>query len=77
VLDHAKLRNARRLRGLYVPTDRNKLVEQHYAKLGFTSVGMRDDGATVWELDVASASLDPLPMVVRSSRFDSASSRVA
>ena len=77
VLDHAKLRNARRLRGLYIPTDRNKLVEQHYAKLGFKSAGMRDDGATVWELEVASASLEPPPMVVRSSRLEWASSKVA
>jgi FkbH-like protein len=77
LLDHAKRRGAGTLRGLYVPTERNKLVEQHYANLGFMMVGVRDDGATVWELEVAAATLDSLPMVVRRSGFEPVSSEVS
>lgn len=77
LLDHAKRRGAGRLRGLYIPTDRNKLVEQHYAKLGFTLVGVRDDGATVWELEVATANPEPPPMVVRTSGFGPVPSEVS
>jgi len=65
LVDHAKRRGASRLRGVYCPTNRNKIVEQHYAKLGFTQIQTREDGSTVWELVVASAHAQPLPMVVR------------
>jgi len=77
LVNHAKRRGAARLRGFYIPTDRNKLVEQHYAKLGFAHVGVRDDGATVWELEVATANLEAPPMVVRSSGFEPVSSEVS
>jgi predicted enzyme involved in methoxymalonyl-ACP biosynthesis len=77
LLDHARRRGAGKLRGIYRPTDRNKLVEQHYARLGFTLVGGRDDGSTVWELDVASAGVEPPPMVVMSSGFEAVSQEAA
>ena len=36
MLEHASERGVAKLIGTYRPTDRNKLVEQHYSKLGFT-----------------------------------------
>jgi predicted enzyme involved in methoxymalonyl-ACP biosynthesis len=36
ILEHARAAGIRKLRGTYKPTDRNKLVVDHYAKLGFT-----------------------------------------
>ena len=77
LLEHAGRRGVSRLRGLYRPTDRNKLVEQHYAKLGFVLVETREDASTVWELEVASTKVPPPPMVVRSVGFEMASSQVA
>ena len=69
MLEHASERGVAKLIGVYRPTDRNKLVEQHYGKLGFTEVEHRSDGTTVWELDVATANVEPCPMRVRSDGF--------
>jgi len=69
ILEHASERGIRKLIGSYRPTDRNKLVEQHYSKLGFTEVERRADGTTMWELDVAEAKVEPCPMKVRSEGF--------
>ena len=78
LLQHALRRGARRLRGVYRPTDRNKLVEKHYLKLGFTLVEPGDEGSTVWDLEVAPGNLPPPPpMVVRSAGFGAVSSQAA
>jgi FkbH-like protein len=53
VLAHAARRGIERVIGRYVPTERNALVKDHYAKLGFTPIGEHDDGATVWEMSTA------------------------
>ena len=69
ILDHAGRAGVHKLIGVYRPTDRNKLVQDHYAKLGFTQIETADDGATIWELDVRSANIDAAPMTVRSHGF--------
>ena len=76
LVDHARRRGASRLRGVYCPTNRNKLVEQHYAKLGFTQIQTREDSSTVWELAVASVQAQPLPMVIRRFGFELVPSEV-
>ena len=76
MLEHASERGVGKLIGVYRPTDRNKLVEEHYNKLGFTEVERRPDGTTVWELDVSSARVEPCPMRVRSEGFPSRASVV-
>ena len=43
---------ARRLVGVYIPSAKNGMVREHYAKLGFTQTGERD-GRTEWELSLA------------------------
>jgi len=40
------------LRGEYIPTAKNGLVRDHYARLGFTQLGGDDAGRTFWELRV-------------------------
>lgn len=42
------------LRGQYLPTARNEMVAQHYAKLGFTRVAQTEDGASQWVLPLDS-----------------------
>ena len=69
ILEHATERGIAKLIGTYRPTDRNKLVEQHYSKLGFTQVESQADGTTVWEMDVATAKIESCPMRVRSEGF--------
>jgi len=65
ILREARRRGVRRLTGRYIPTSRNSLVEDHYAKLGFEAADRLDDGTTVWRLEVAAAPMATLPMEVR------------
>jgi FkbH-like protein len=64
LLREAEARGIGRIVGTYQPTDRNKLVERHYEKLGFTLLERDPDGRTVWELDVASAPCEAIPMEI-------------
>jgi FkbH-like protein len=64
LLVHARSRGIGRLIGTYRPTERNRLVEDHYSKLGFTECERTADGATVWRLDVADWTDVSLPMKV-------------
>jgi FkbH-like protein len=41
---------ADRLRGFYVPSAKNAMVKEHYAKLGFAPVSSDDSGASIAEL---------------------------
>jgi FkbH-like protein len=60
----ARRRGIDRLVGEYRPTERNRLVEDHYAKLGFSRAAYRADGTTVWTLELATAEISPAPMQV-------------
>ena len=50
VLRQARQHGIGRLVGLYRPTDRNGMVREHYAKLGFAPAGEDADGTTRWQL---------------------------
>lgn len=54
LLDQARRRHARTIRGSYRPTDRNALVRDHYPGLGFEPLG-RTGPAEEWTLSVAVA----------------------
>ncbi len=41
------------LAGTYIPTDKNRLVENHYGTLGFVKSASGPNGKSVWELDLA------------------------
>jgi FkbH-like protein len=69
VLEHARAAGVSRLVGVYWPTDRNKLVIDHYSKLGFTKVQEDDSGATRWELAVSDGQTANAPMKVVSKGF--------
>ncbi|MDR3775302.1 MAG: HAD-IIIC family phosphatase [Terracidiphilus sp.] len=69
ILEHARAAGVHTILGIYKPTDRNKLVVDHYAKLGFTKVGEEESGLTRWELPVDGADPDSAPMKVVSLGF--------
>jgi FkbH-like protein len=69
ILEHARAAGIRKLEGVYRPTDRNKLVVDHYAKLGFTKVEQEETGVTRWELPVEAANPESAPMKVVSQNF--------
>ena len=65
LLEQARARGIERLVGEYLPTERNAMVADHYAKLGFTKIAHHGDGATEWALVVADAIVEAPPMDVR------------
>ena len=77
VLEHARAAGIRRLAGVYKPTDRNKLVIDHYSRLGFAKVGEEPNGLTRWELVVDGAEPESAPMKVVSHGFVPAQEPVA
>ncbi len=69
ILEHARAAGIHKLTGAYRPTDRNRLVVDHYAKLGFTKVEEEESGLTRWELPVEGADPESVPMKVVSHGF--------
>jgi FkbH-like protein len=70
LLRHARARGIRKLLGTYRPTERNKLVIDHYSKLGFWQLGAAEGELTRWELSVDGATPAEAPMKVVSTGFD-------
>lgn len=70
IIEQAARHGVRKLVGVYRPTPKNKLVEEHYSKLGFTQTGQDADGTTLWGLEIPGASIESMPMSVRSIGFE-------
>jgi FkbH-like protein len=64
LLLHARELGITQITGIYRPTDRNRLVEDHYAKLGFTQCPDQTEGSTRWNLNVDDREELSLPMRV-------------
>jgi FkbH-like protein len=64
MLEEAGAKGIHKIIGIYRPTDRNKLVVEHYAKLGFRKIDEDDAGCTRWELLVNGAEIECAPMKV-------------
>ena len=64
ILEQAKREGAVQLVGCYIPTDRNKLVQDHYPKLGFRLARIKNNIA-IYELNVAGADIEGAPMTVK------------
>jgi FkbH-like protein len=69
MLEHARAAGIEKLVGTYIPSDRNKLVVDHYEKLGFIKVDDDGSGLTRWEMLVQGANPDSAPMTVVSQGF--------
>lgn len=62
VVAAAREAGAEALLGRYVPTPRNGLVREHYAKLGFTCIETAADGSSLWRLEIAAWQAPTLPL---------------
>jgi predicted enzyme involved in methoxymalonyl-ACP biosynthesis len=70
ILVHARAAGISKLIGTYRPTERNRLVVDHYAKLGFNKVREEASGLTEWDLLVDSTTnSEVFPMTVVSTGF--------
>lgn len=63
ILEQARREGIQKLIGSYIPTDRNRMVQDHYPKLGFRLIGSENNIAT-YELDISSADIESAPMAV-------------
>jgi predicted enzyme involved in methoxymalonyl-ACP biosynthesis len=48
--------------GTYLPSAKNRMVADHYGKLGFTLVVVGEDGSSRWRLELADYAPPALPM---------------
>ena len=64
IIFRARAAGVKTLEGVYLPTDRNEMVREHYGKLGFTPTDDGADGSSRWEL-CADVALEELPMTVQ------------
>jgi FkbH-like protein len=69
ILEHARVSGVSKLTGTYIPSEKNKLVIDHYSKLGFAKVGEESSGITYWELLVEGADPVSSPMKIVSQGF--------
>ena len=65
----ARARGLAALRGEYLPTAKNGLVRDHYAKLGFTQLREDESGRTVWIFRLDDG-WTPLPTLITETRRD-------
>ncbi len=68
IVHHARAHGIQTLVGTYLPTERNGMVREHYAKLGFRRLEGEAPGGTTWELDTGTE-VEPVPMEVDRSAF--------
>jgi FkbH-like protein len=52
LFDHAGKMGLDQVHGLYIPTEKNKLVESLYADMGFKLIDTDEKGATSWSIEV-------------------------
>lgn len=69
ILRHASARSVKRVIGRYIPTEKNRMVMDHYEKLGFHRLDADATGVTTWEID-AGADVEPAPMSVARTGFE-------
>lgn len=74
VAEAARNAGARRLLGVYLPTKKNSLVSDHFAKLGFTRTADLSDGGSEWAFDLEGYQPPELPIriVLNSSMAENA-----
>ena len=64
IAEAARSAGARRLVGVYLPTKKNSLVADHFAKLGFSKISDLPEEGTEWALDLAGYQVPTLPILV-------------
>jgi FkbH-like protein len=64
IASEGRARGVSRLVGLYVPTNKNNMVADHYEKLGFRLLERDSSGRSTWECDVLSYSAPEIPMTI-------------
>lgn len=69
ILQHARAQGVKRIIGVYLPTEKNRLVHDHYANLGFRFVEEDQSGAATWEIET-NVDIKAAPMLVKRDGFE-------
>ena len=64
IIKAAKNQGIEKLIGIYLPTERNGLVADHYSKLGFTLDTQNEDGSKHYYLSVSDAPINHFPIKI-------------
>ena len=64
LFEKARELGLRSVRGVYIPTARNQMVENHFADLGFNRTAVGSGGATSWEIAVDDYQAVPVQITV-------------
>jgi FkbH-like protein len=64
IVRQARIAGATRLIGRFIPTHRNGLVRDHYAKLGFARIQESEDGSSTWVLELANFTATEHPLKI-------------
>jgi len=64
LFETAKAMKLRAVRGVYIPTAKNMMVEKLYPDLGFARAGEGEGGAVYWELPVADYKPEPVKITI-------------
>lgn len=67
LVDRARRAGIRWLEGEYLPTAKNAMVAEHYARLGFSAVTDRAGPGTRWRLDIEHYAAPALPMEIHAT----------
>lgn len=63
----ARAGGATALTGRYIPSAKNRMVADHYPRLGFVAAGEANEVETLWRLDLADYASPALPMRIEST----------
>jgi FkbH-like protein len=62
IVKAAKLEGAKKITGVYIPTERNEIVRGHYLKLGFKALNTDASGSTTWSTSLDNIDIPDLPI---------------
>lgn len=64
IVELARTKGKKLIIGKFIPTEKNNIVKNLYAELGFELINTHIDGATTWSIDVDSYTLSNKPITV-------------
>ena len=62
IVKSAKFEGVKKITGVYIPTERNEIVRDHYLKLGFEALNNDTSGATTWSKSLDNIEIPDLPI---------------
>ncbi len=62
IVKSAKFEGVKKITGVYIPTERNEIVRDHYLKLGFEALKNDTSGATTWSKSLDDIEIPDLPI---------------